>query len=184
MIGLAAETRDSISMTYELCDQLLQLRQLNTPILVGGTLMLLLDPGSLAFDFPEKYGYQLLFKTFNDYYTALSTPFWTQWISYQTKFLEHKDLIELWLQFWDRRITIYETYGLLHPAIGENERSKIRRERMLLEEFKYIANERNEHLKKQQLLALWEAYRDGRVNDVRLKRRLNSWIEKIRHVFR
>jgi len=60
--------------------------------------MILLDPGSLAFDFPKRYGYELFFSNFEDYYNGLTMPSWHQWISYRTRFLSRMDIAEMTLR--------------------------------------------------------------------------------------
>lgn len=60
--------------------------------------MILLDPGSLAFNFPKRYGYKLFFSNFEDYYKGLTMPSWHQWISYRTEFLSRTDIAEMTLR--------------------------------------------------------------------------------------
>lgn len=100
MLTLAEESVESLRKTWSLWEEIYRLENIrnlmkNTRLTYIHTgLMYLLDPGSLAFDFPEKYGYRLIFKNFKDYYWGLCKPAWSQWISYETKFLTRKDIAE------------------------------------------------------------------------------------------
>ena len=118
MIGLAKQTRNTLRETYKLCEDICRMnlhselygRNFNVWVSFGP--MILLDPGSLAFDYPEKYGYRLIFKKFKDYYLAMSKPAWHQWISYETRFLTRRDIFDLILQSGIFMVRIKEKY---HP---------------------------------------------------------------------
>ncbi len=167
MIGLALENRQSIEETYRLWDRLLRLNRgankLNLidfdSIRSSWGPMLLLDPGSLAFDFPEKYGYHLLFKNFEDYYKAMSIPCWTQWISYETKYFARKDLIELTSHFSEQEVNLYEKYELYSHRYAATERSTIWMARAVNEELEHIMKEENENKRNKRLETLYEAVR-------------------------
>jgi len=93
MAPLANDTPETIQETCESWEQMC-LMNVNGKARVDYAFgpMILLDPGSLAFDFPTDYGYNLLFKDFEDYFGGMSLPAWHQWISYETRYLD-KDLI-------------------------------------------------------------------------------------------
>jgi B12-binding domain/radical SAM domain protein len=85
--------------------------------------MVLLDPGSLAFDFPEKYGYKLKFRNFHDYYTAMTKSSWENWISYETNSMDTANIVEMTLKSLEKAIRIQEKfgshYGGLQPFVEE-----------------------------------------------------------------
>ncbi len=121
-VGLAGEDSTTIKKTWELWDELCMLdhvaiqkksfkyieHYVPTPI-VGP---IIIDPGSLAFDQPEKHGYKLLFRDLEEYINALSKPSWHQWLNHETDLLDKKGLIEL----------IFES---LHYSINESEKYRI-----------------------------------------------------------
>ena len=167
MTGLALENRQSVEETYRLWDNLLRLNiaanklnllDFDTVRLSWGP-MVLLDPGSLAFDFPEKYGYHLLFKNFEDHYKAMSIPCWTQWISYETKYFARKDLIELPSHFSEQEVNLYEKYGLYSKQYAATERSTISMARTVNEELERIMREENESKREKRLETLYRAVR-------------------------
>jgi len=108
MLTLAEETVESLRETWGLWEKIYQMENYARDIAkesrltyIHMGLMYLLDPGSLAFDFPEKYGYRLFFKNFKDYYLGLHMPSWSQWISYETKFLTRKNISDLTLNSFE-----------------------------------------------------------------------------------
>jgi hypothetical protein len=64
---------------------------------MGGPIVgpIILEPGSLAFDYPEKYGYKLLYDNLYEYTNALSKPSWHQWLNHETDVLTREELISL-----------------------------------------------------------------------------------------
>jgi len=52
-----------------------------------------LDPGSLAFENPDSYGYHLFFNTLEEYRTALESPSWKYSLSYQTKWMTRDEIV-------------------------------------------------------------------------------------------
>ena len=51
------------------------------------------DPGSLAFEHPEKHGYKILFRTFSEHVEALNAPSWKYMLNYETKWLKRDDIV-------------------------------------------------------------------------------------------
>jgi B12-binding domain/radical SAM domain protein len=95
MIALAEDTEETIKENWKVNEQICSM---NLEVKGKASIrhafgpMILLDPGSLAFDFPDNNGYKLLFKNLEEYANGMSLPSWHQWISYETKNLD-KDLI-------------------------------------------------------------------------------------------
>lgn len=112
MIALAEDTPDTIRKTWERWAEIcaLNLRD-HAPVDYAFGPMILLDPGSLAFDSPESHGYRLLFKNLEDYYAGLSLPSWHQWVSYETKHLDREEIIQLIIASLERSINLREECG-------------------------------------------------------------------------
>jgi hypothetical protein len=73
--------------------------------------MILLDPGSHAFDYPKSYGYRLIFKNLEDYIKGMSLPSWHQWISYETDNLSREEITRLIIDSLEYSINLRERYG-------------------------------------------------------------------------
>jgi len=137
-VGLAGETPKKVEETWKLWDTLSSLENIMTTrsdslgigqqVSMGGPIMgpIVIDPGSLAFDFPEKYGYKLLYKNLEEYIRGLSMPSWHQWLNYETDLLNKEALIEIILQSVAFTIDQREAYGFYDSSQAFTERLKLR----------------------------------------------------------
>jgi len=119
MVGLAGETHNTFEQTSSLWEEFYAMNDSRSQRLrAGGAVrhafgsMILLDPGSLAFDYPEKYGYRLLFKNLRDYIEGMLKPSWHQWISYETRKLGRDDIAMLTLYALAESARVREKYGV------------------------------------------------------------------------
>jgi B12-binding domain/radical SAM domain protein len=174
MIGLANQSWDSIKETLKFCDKLYKLDRLlrskeeysyPESMYVKPRIgpMLLLDPGSLAFDYPEKYGYKLIFKNFQDHYNALSKPSWHQWINYETKYFNRKDIANFILKALEYLNFIEEKYSLISDIAIRNrinyKRFKIKIDKFIMEEIEEIEKMKGNE-KRDRILNLNNAYNE------------------------
>jgi hypothetical protein len=53
-----------------------------------------LDPGSLAFEKPEKYGYRVEFSDLEGYRRALVKPAWKYTLNYRTRWMTKDEIVE------------------------------------------------------------------------------------------
>ena len=95
MMGLPYQTTDSVLDTAEYCKILLERygsdKKLHPFI---SPLSPFLDPGSIAFDFPKKHGYQVFFKDIEDYRLVLTNPSWKYFLNYQTFWMTKDELVD------------------------------------------------------------------------------------------
>ena len=117
MIGLAGETHETLEQTERLWEQLYKRTESGEdetrPVVKHGVSpMILLDPGSLAFDHPEEYGYKLRFKKLSDYVQAMTRPSWHQWISYETRELNTTEIANITLLALEESIRVREKHGV------------------------------------------------------------------------
>jgi hypothetical protein len=94
-IGVPGQDRASVMDTVAYCDDLLarfksdsRLQPFVTPLVP------FLDPGSLAFEEPERVGYRLLFRTLEDHRRALLMPSWKYALNYETEQLTRDDIVQ------------------------------------------------------------------------------------------
>ena len=112
MLALANDTPETIKKTWESWEQICRLNlNFNAPVDYAFGPMILLDPGSLAFDRPTSYGYHLIFKDLEDYIKGMSLPSWHQWISYETKFLDRDQIKKLTIDSLEYSINLRERSG-------------------------------------------------------------------------
>jgi len=96
MMGLPYQTKKSILNTVEYCHSLLKnhkgdrrLRAFIAPLAP------FLDPGSIAFENPEKHGYKLFFKELEEYRQVMHSPSWKYFLNYQTAWMSRDELVEV-----------------------------------------------------------------------------------------
>jgi B12-binding domain/radical SAM domain protein len=125
MIALANDTPKTIRETWDVWEQICEIafrgRDIAPVYYVFGP-MILLDPGSLAFDFPTRYGYRLIFKNLEDYINGMSLPSWHQWISYETKFLNRDLIAKLIIDSIEYSTNLREKYGVYSKAVAAAQR--------------------------------------------------------------
>jgi B12-binding domain/radical SAM domain protein len=158
MIALADDTPDTIKETWASWGKICDLNQeIPGKARVSHAFgpMILLDPGSPAFDFPDDNGYRPIFKTLEDYITGLSLPAWHQWVSYETRFLDRDSISKLIIDSIEYSINLREKYGLYSHSEAERERLYfVATNRLIIKEVNEAMNldDENQKLRKLQLL--------------------------------
>jgi len=125
MIGLARQTPQSALDTVEYCGRLLDRFDGDKRLfLFIAPLAPFLDPGSLAFENPEKHGYRVLFKTVEEHRQALVLPSWKYSLNYETEWMSREQIVETTYEAMIRLNTIKTEYGVITPetARAENQR--------------------------------------------------------------
>jgi B12-binding domain/radical SAM domain protein len=119
MIALSHDTRKTIKDNWQVWDKICSMNQQirnGAPVFHSFGPMVLLDPGSPAFNFPDKYEYKLRFKNLKDYINGMSLPSWHQWMSYETESLTRDAIVDLIIDSIDCSISLRERYGLFSHA--------------------------------------------------------------------
>ena len=149
-VGLAGENNEVIEETWNIWKQLCLLNQdalnkgdfgdIQQGILIQGPIIgtVLIDPGSLAFNSPEKYGYKLSFNTLEGYIDALSLPSWHQWINYETDILNKDKLIDLILDVNENFILQMEKNKVLSSSKANIAYIKAKADRIVVSEINNI----------------------------------------------
>jgi len=94
MIGLPYQAQQSVLETVDYCGYLLdQFGNRVAPFI--SPLAPFLDPGSIAFENPDKFGYKIFYHTLEDYRTALLKPSWKYFLSYETSWLNRDQIVDI-----------------------------------------------------------------------------------------
>ncbi|MFH1334986.1 MAG: TIGR04190 family B12-binding domain/radical SAM domain protein [Candidatus Zixiibacteriota bacterium] len=95
MVGIPRQDSESVMQTVDYVDYLLE-RFGKTKKLFPyiSPLAPFLDPGSLVFENPEKYGYKLFYRTLEEHRKALLQPGWKQMLNYETKWMSRDQIVE------------------------------------------------------------------------------------------
>jgi len=142
MSGLGFETFETVKETWNFWEKISLIEKEvkgSHHIFVEFGPMIFLDPGSLAFDYPEKYGYRLKFKRFNDYYKAMTnSPFWAHWISYETLSMDTVDLANIILDSLKKQLEYKKECELITEEEFKQMKLRIDVEKIFLSDFDKI----------------------------------------------
>jgi hypothetical protein len=95
MSGMPGQTPQSVLDSIEYCGQLLRRFDGDERLkLFISPLAPFLDPGSLAYEKPERYGYRKACHTLEDHRQALLAPSWKYVLSYETRWMDRSELVE------------------------------------------------------------------------------------------
>jgi B12-binding domain/radical SAM domain protein len=95
MIGLPRQTPKSVMDTIDYCDHLLDKFKGDKRLsLFTSPLAPFLDPGSLGFEHPERYGYHILFRKLEEYRQALASPSWKYSLNYETDWMTRQQIVD------------------------------------------------------------------------------------------
>jgi len=155
-VGLAGETEADIRETWEMWKQLNELDRMAVnqglfddifeTVPIGGPILgpIVLDPGSRAFDSPEKYGYKLRFKNLEEYIQGLSRPSWHQWLNYETELLGTDAIVEKIFRSLEFTIDQKEAFGFLNENQAGFERVLLEMDRAIVGEMDKLMNIENQ----------------------------------------
>ena len=107
MAGLGKDTKQGIDTTLSFIKN--YYRKLNN--LAENSIkfneLLSIDPGSLAYDFEEKFGYKLMRHSFAEHMDSFIMPTFKYQINYRTRFLNRDQLFDLFLYMHNKMNQIY-----------------------------------------------------------------------------
>ncbi|MFP4507925.1 MAG: TIGR04190 family B12-binding domain/radical SAM domain protein [Candidatus Acetothermia bacterium] len=126
MIGLSGQSRKTLSDTMEFIDDLLGKNEDGNLIPFISPYSPFLDPGSLAFEFPEKYGFTRYAESLMDHYKLLDEGLtWKDFLSYRTDELSREELVDVTYDFAVELAGIKERHGIITPDKLEELKEKI-----------------------------------------------------------
>ncbi|MBM3173715.1 MAG: TIGR04190 family B12-binding domain/radical SAM domain protein [Chloroflexi bacterium] len=95
MIGLTKQTPQSALETIDYCDYLLNKFNSDKRLcLFTSPLAPFLDPGSLGFEQPERYGYRVLFRSLEEHRQALVSPLWKYSLNFETEWMDRQQIMD------------------------------------------------------------------------------------------
>jgi B12-binding domain/radical SAM domain protein len=117
MIGLPAQTQDSVKATVEYCGTLFKLgdKRLSCFISPMGPFI---DPGSRGFEQPERFGYRLFAKTLEQHRQLLIKPTWEHILNYETKWMTRRELVDATYDAAERLNELKIEHGRLSKRRG------------------------------------------------------------------
>jgi B12-binding domain/radical SAM domain protein len=134
MIGLHKQDKQSVLDTVDYCEELLQKFNADKRLfLFMGHQAPFMAPGSPAFEHPEKYGFRLLYKTFEEHRQALILPSWKYQLNYETKWLSQKEITEVTYEAIDRLTQLKARYGQISQKMADVQSERIKKAKELEE---------------------------------------------------
>jgi B12-binding domain/radical SAM domain protein len=128
MIGLPEQTPESVSQTVDYCEQLYKKFKADKRLfLFIGPLAPFLDPGSLAFENPERYGYKVIHHTLEEHRRALAQPGWKDTLNYETRWMNRQQIVDATYAAISRLTRLKAQYGQIPQKIAEEQVSRIER---------------------------------------------------------
>ena len=117
MIGLPAQTLESVRRTVDYCEHLFQLgdRRLSCFISPMGPFI---DPGSRGFEEPERFGYRLFARTLEEHRRLLVQPTWEHILNYETQWMTRRELVDATYEAAARLNELKVRYGRISPRRG------------------------------------------------------------------
>ncbi len=117
LIGLPAQTTQSVRDTVEYCGRLFQLgdRRLSCFISPMGPFI---DPGSRGFEEPERFGYRLFARTLEEHRRLLVQPTWEHILNYETKWMTRRELVDATYDAAERLNELKVQYGRISKRRG------------------------------------------------------------------
>jgi hypothetical protein len=117
MIGLPAQTVDSVRGTVDYCERLFQLgdKRLSCFISPMGPFI---DPGSRGFEEPERFGYRLFAGTLEQHRQLLVQPTWEHILNYETKWMTRRELVDATYEAARRLNELKMQYGRISQRRG------------------------------------------------------------------
>ncbi len=114
MIGLPEQTRESALGSAEYTHKLYRQNGNDERLVVyTSPLAPFLDPGSIAFENPEKFGYRLFAHTLEEHRARLSFPNWKDVLSYETVWMTRDEIAETSYDAADRLSDVRVEVGLM-----------------------------------------------------------------------
>jgi B12-binding domain/radical SAM domain protein len=88
-----------------------------------------LDPGSLAFENPEKYGYRLLYRSLKEHCQALEAPSWKYMLNYETQWMNRDQIVESTYRAAESLNQLNARFGIISQKEADRISARIKRAR-------------------------------------------------------
>lgn len=126
MIGLPKQTPQSVMDTIDYCDHLLgKFKGDKRLSLFISPLAPFLDPGSTAFESPERFGYTVLFRTLEEHRRAIASPSWKYSLNYETEWLSRQQLVDVSYEAIRRLNRLRVKYRTVPPELAQTAEKRL-----------------------------------------------------------
>ena len=119
MVGLPGQTVGSVMETVEYSRRLVERFDDGRVHPFIAPLAPFLDPGSLAFADPDRYGYRRLYTTLEEHRRALLEPCWKRFLNYETRWMTRDEIAEVTYEAMYRINELKGERGLIEEEKAE-----------------------------------------------------------------
>ncbi len=134
MIGLPYQTKESVKKTVEYCGNLMEKFGGGKVHPYISPLAPFLDPGSRAFEDPEKHGYRLIHRSLEDHRLALLAPSWKYTLNYETEWMSRHEIVSVTYEAAAELDRLKLKNGILRRREAKRIEKRIERERKMIDE--------------------------------------------------
>ncbi|MHC1635539.1 MAG: TIGR04190 family B12-binding domain/radical SAM domain protein [Candidatus Methanospirareceae archaeon] len=173
MIGLPFQTPKSVMETIDYCKYLLEKfgNRVNPFIFPFAPFI---DPGSIAYENPEKYGYKILFKTLSEYRKAFTELSWKYALNYETKWMSRDEIVAVTYQASLALNKLKLEYGLIDEDTFRRVEERIRVAIRITEEIDKIREIRDEKERERRMMK-FKSEMDKMLNSLILDKSTMEW---------
>ena len=126
MVGLPRQTYESVLETASYCRHILQrYGEKKTLFPFISPLAPFLDPGSMAFEEPERFGYRILFRTLKEHRQALEGPSWKHFLNYETQWMTRDEIVYSTYEGGRRLNALKGEFGVIPPDMANSIEERI-----------------------------------------------------------
>ena len=119
MLGIPKQDRASFMATVDYCAHLWEKFGDKRLLLFTAPISPFLDPGSLAFEHPDSFGYRLLCKTVEEHRQAITKPSWKYHLNYETRWLPRDDIVATAYDAEEAMNRLKEKHGIIPHSQAE-----------------------------------------------------------------
>lgn len=160
MIGLPKQTPQSVMETVAYCETLI-----NKFSGVGNGKVIpfisplapTLDPGSLVFENPKKYGYKFFYRTLEEHRQALMQPSWKYMLNYETKWMSRDEIVECTYDAALELNRIKAKHGIIKQKELKEIESRINDARELIKHIDLLVSNKEKNVTNEELLTKYNA---------------------------
>jgi radical SAM superfamily enzyme YgiQ (UPF0313 family) len=127
MTGLPKQTKASVLEGVDTCEALLKRFDDGRFIPFVGPLAPFVDPGSLFYEKPDEYGYDIRYRTLEEHRQALLAPTWKHILNYETRWMSRDDIAAVTYEAGRRLNALKARFGLVEPEVAAETEARIDR---------------------------------------------------------
>lgn len=180
MIGLPQQTVESVLNTAGYCRHLMERFNDNRLLPFISPLAPFLDPGSRAFENPERYGYRLFCRTLEEHRQALEAPTWKHTLNYETAWMSRADIVESTYEAGLQLTRLKAERGVLSRAVAQDIEDRVARARRLMTEIDRLLERCTPQEAERELMRLKPEIDGANISTICDKRELETPIRGLR----